>query len=649
MHLLGMANNEVSSQFLFDIRRKYPNDPTREVYEAAKSTDVDLLNEVLRQMNDSERTSALETKTASNWYGPFDHLQDFFPPLIVVAKKGNVECVSVLLSYKADINCRGDVLSFSLSSPERKQNCTPLMIASCNRHENVVNFLVQHGANMDLQDTDGDTALHYAVRGDALEIAHKLMSLGASQLYNKQRLTPLLLASNNCDGRNQCMTAMVELLINRPECTKEQRIDALELHGASLVTQLFGHAHTEEGFQYMKRGMEERFQDPSHPVLKKPMEPVEGYQNRKESQTLEELVQIEDDDDAITMESLIIRERILGKDNLELLRPIRDVAHIYEESGRFDICIGLHRRAMEIGQYCNQSVNCYVFQIIRLLYTMIHNNFSPRQKVILEVIQQTALECKKLVEEINFIGEKERKCEDVSMKEFREYKDRLHSLGCFLLRLLQILAKVELREKDKNLCIPVLLQKLKPCLRLQNDHGNTLLHLATESLKRFEFYSTYGRSRRRAPFEFPCAKTIKLLLNAGLNVDAFNNNGDTPLHIAVTFKPRDDDDDEDVGDLDDDDDGDDDDDYYYYRDEHVKIQLLTDMLNVLLDGGAHHDFVNNDGKTAMDMAETDEARRILSERKSVQLKCITARAVKKLGLPYLGVVPKTLEKFISMH
>jgi len=67
------------------------------------------------------------------------------------------------------------------------------------------------------------------------------------------------------------------------------------------------------------------------------------------------------------MESLIIRERILGKDNLELLRPIREVAFMYETLGRFDICIGLHRHAMEIDQYCNQSVNLDIYDIIRVL------------------------------------------------------------------------------------------------------------------------------------------------------------------------------------------------------------------------------------------------------------------------------------------
>lgn len=42
-----------------------------------------------------------------------------------------------------------------------------------------------------------------------------------------------------------------------------------------------------------------------------------------------------------------------------------------------------------------------------------------------------------------------------------------------------------------------------------------------------------------------------------------------------------------------------------------EIHLFTNLLEVLLDGGAHQDFVNHHGKTAMDLAKTDEARSIL--------------------------------------
>ena len=145
----------------------------------------------------------------------------------------------------------------------------------------------------------------------------------------------------------------------------------------------------------------------------------------------------------------------------------------------------------------------------------------------------------------------------------------------------------------------------------RDDQGNTLLHLAVN-------YETPHKYLPR--FEFPCVKTFKVLLEAGISVNAINNNGDTPLHRAVTFRPS-----------------------------GGKFHLLTDMLKVLLDAGAHHDFVNNDSKTPTEMARTDEARWILSERKTLELKCIAARAVKKFGLPYKGVVPQTVEMYISMH
>jgi len=175
-----------------------------------------------------------------------------------------------------------------------------------------------------------------------------------------------------------------------------------------------------------------------------------------------------------------------------------------------------------------------------------------------------------------------------------------------ILRLLQIFAEVELCEEDKNSSIPIVLCKFVNFVNLRNCDGNTLLHLAGEVDSQYTQQQNMlhrGRRLNQPPFGFPCVETVKFLLKMGINGNAINNDGDTPLHKAVTFKP--------CG---------------------SETHLLTEMLEVLLDGGAHHDFVNNDGKTAMDMAQTDEARWILSERKTLELKCIAAKAVKKFGL-----------------
>ena len=164
-------------------------------------------------------------------------------------------------------------------------------------------------------------------------------------------------------------------------------------------------------------------------------------------------------------------------------------------------------------------------------------------------------------------------------------------------------------EDETYLNVLVLLRKLlRHNPRRYMYHNGTLLHAGTHSTENI------------ITDIFPSADTVKLLLKAGFNIHAIDENGNTPLHGAASLEPRDD-----------------------------LIHLLTEIMKALVDGGAHHDFVNNDGKTPMDMAKTDVARMILSEKRKLELKCISARAVKKFGIPYLGVVPKTLEKYISMH
>lgn len=103
--------------------------------------------------------------------------------------------------------------------------------------------------------------------------------------------------------------------------------------------------------------MEERLSDPFNPMLKQQMEPIEAYQNRKDSQTLEELALVKGDKKAMIMESLVVKERILGRNNEKLLKSIRCAAN-YFGCHQFSLCIGLYRHAMKIAQCCNQSATC---------------------------------------------------------------------------------------------------------------------------------------------------------------------------------------------------------------------------------------------------------------------------------------------------
>ena len=79
---------------------------------------------------------------------------------------------------------------------------------------------------------------------------------------------------------------------------------------------------------------------------------------------------------------------------------------------------------------------------------------------------------------------------------------------------------------------------------------------------------------------------MKLILHAGCDVNVDNTEGNTPLHLAVMFKPAD----------------------------PKEVVILSEMLLLLLDVGADPNVANKNGQTALDSCETDAARRILLEK-----------------------------------
>ena len=381
------------------------SDSVTKVYEAARDGSSDLAD-LLKRLKTEQRKTAFETKTKDGSY--------FVTPLIIAARNGHLNSVKILLKYGADIEVRvtlkiGDIVvegctplwaaaftghldvvklliernadvdgrTSTGSTPLRaaaheghldivrclvesgadvnarsQYKGTPIMAACDYGHLSIISYLINKGAFVDLQDTDGKTALYGAIERSHLEVVSQLLALGASQLPNNQGLTPLFLA---CDKGS---IEIVEYLINRPECTKEQRIDALELLGATIAN--YKSRDINKAFSYMKRGMEMRYEDLAHPLLKKKMEPVEAYQNRKESQTLEELALLEGDDHAIGMEGLIIRERILGPDNPAILYDISLRGAVLADSEEYELCFGLWKRAMEKAMNNDVSIIKYL-------------------------------------------------------------------------------------------------------------------------------------------------------------------------------------------------------------------------------------------------------------------------------------------------
>ena len=476
-------------------------------------------------------------------------------PLRVAAHEGHLDVVRCLVESGADVNARNDYES------------TPLMAACYYGHVSVVTYLIDKGAFMDLQYKEsGNTALHDAVKRGYLEMVSQLLSLGASQLPNNQGLTPLLHA---CDLRS---IEMVEYLINRPECTKEQRIDALELLGATIANDKFG--DSEKAFSYMKRGMEMRYEDPAHPLLKKKMEPVEAYQNRKESQTLEELALLEGDDHAIGMEGLIIRERILGSDNLAILYEIRYRGAVLADSEEYELCFGLWKRAMEKATNNDVSIIKHLESYTGVFVEMVQKRKPLRPNFIEDAFALLVAASEKRTEKLQEGHESE------------EQEETLY----YALYLLMIYTKVKIQNANMTDFLQRFLR-----LNLSCSDGNTLLHLAA-------WHETpIKEDNVRSVCKLPCVETMKLILHAGCDVNAVNTEGNTPIHLAVTFKPS----------------------------LPEEVVILSEMLLLLLDMGADPELENKNGQTPLDSCETDEAQRILSEKRGLSGMDVDFRNVKK--------------------
>ena len=495
-------------------------------------------------------------------------------PLRAAAFKGHLGIVRCLVENGADVNAR------------KNFNDTLLMVACYKGHLDVASYLVKHGANMNLQDHHGRSCLHYASERGHVQLVCELLALGAKQIQALDRLTPLLEACDDCN------IEMVECFINRPECSKEQRIDALELLGATIANNSKAY-DIEKAFSFMKRGMEERYEDPSCPLLKKKMEPVEAYQNRTESQTLEELSLLEGDDHAIQMEGLMIRERILGTDNTILRYPIRYRGAVLADCKKYELCIGLWTRAMEIALNCNVQITMDLESFTDVIAEMVQSGHSLSSQTIENIFEKLIDGKRKLSEKLK-PGELE-----------EEQKNEAQETLLFnALYLLVMYTKVQVSSEMKNGNMIDLLQRFL-CLEPRTRDGNTLLHLAV-------WHKTPVRRDTiaywRGVCELPCVEAMKLILHAGCDVNSVNAQGNTPLHLAVTFVPG-----------------------------PEQVDILKEMLELLLDLGADTKLVDKNGQTVMDCCETDEARGILSAKGGPGAMNIEARKVRKVSFvtPYI--------------
>ncbi|XP_016115722.1 protein fem-1 homolog C-like [Sinocyclocheilus grahami] len=169
-----------------------------------------------------------------------------------------------------------------------------------------------------------------------------LLKYGSTMEKDGYGMTPMLSAS--VTGH----TNIVDFLTQHPQTGRTERINALELLGATFVDKkrdLLG------ALKYWKRAMDLRHSDPNHVLLKdEPKQLVPAYDYSKEVNTFEELDSLIADPDDMRMQALLIRERILGPSHPDTSYYIRYRGAVYADSGNFERCIKLWKYALDMQQ-----------------------------------------------------------------------------------------------------------------------------------------------------------------------------------------------------------------------------------------------------------------------------------------------------------
>ncbi|XP_039277205.1 protein fem-1 homolog B [Nilaparvata lugens] len=505
-------------------------------------------------------------------------------PLRAACFEGYLDVVKYLTEHGADLTIANIY------------NNTCLMIAAFKGNRDIVSYLLEKGVDPDEKDYCGETAMHFAAECGHINIVRELLQYNAEITKNKYGMTPLLTAADRTKENLVCF------LVDRPEVSLREKIDALELLGASYANNSRNYS-LELSHHYLVKTMELRYLDDENPILKPEVEPIHAYDNWQESQTLQQLESIRSNSEALHMESLVIRERILGQCNPEVPHSVIYRGAVFADNARFDRCLDLWLHALHLCQINHASVYKDLLRFGQVFCQMVHLGVDISFYYIEKVLEAAALELERNKEKLL----------TCTSNEEAQLREEMEKNVISALYVLVISSKLNNDYcKDDDFKLRKLVFKLNR-LQVTSRIGQTLLHLCVNPDTPVDEFHTNDVCR------FPCSDTAKLLIQCGANVNAMDDEGNTPLHVIVR--------------------------------EHFSSDFIAlhKIVNSLVEAGAHIDVVNVKGKTAFEVATSGFAKNVIRMHTKINLICMAAKVIQQNRVPYYGQVPQHLEEYIDLH
>ncbi|GJQ75780.1 hypothetical protein Trydic_g17851 [Trypoxylus dichotomus] len=553
---------------------------------------------------------------------PDDRSVHSVTPLWCAAVSGKLPVIEYLVEHGADINAVSDTGS------------TPVRSACFMTHLEIVQYLVAHGADINRPNFNGGTCLINSVQSAQLckfLLKHRA-DVNARDIQNKTALhyaiqehrleTTQLLLEHNADynakskyGDDALQTACLkgavvifEYLIRTINYSKERLANAHELLGSTFLDE---HNDLYTALKHWKIAQTIR-ETVEGVIPKRPiMPPREAFQFQREFTTMSELENIMADLDSIRIQSLLIAERILGPYHKDTVFRLMFRGASYADMMRYQRCIDLWRRALEIRVEKDSilySDTCFTAQaLVRFMvdYNEKHIPSDDNENTFVQRFEDSVATFRILTTDIAVARE--------LLMVRPQYKRQLENFDKILkciTHLIYLMLQTSKTKDQRHLVVELVanLIRINPKSAINDD---TLLHMCVSKLNTIR--SGYFMDEEPIVI-FPDKQVIQFLLNLGAKVNARNESKCTPLHVAT-----------------------------------VPYNCNNWLVPLLLEYGAHIDQPNSSRECPADKVNENPFCLDIRLVNYISLKCLCARTVIKHKIPYVYQLPRTLEDFIHLH
>lgn len=387
-------------------------------------------------------------------------------PLLAACLSGNYEIVQFLVSRGAKLEVVNDT------------GTTCLMVASAKGDVYLVRYFLHSGLDVNQKNKRGNAAIHLAFEGSNENVVELLLEYGADiNSTNDVGLTALKIAA--CFGH----TKTVSKLLARCNVSLSERIDALELIGSWIID---GEDDTQTAIAYWQMADKLR---------------REYRLKVHDSIDFDKL----NDIDQIRLQSLSIRDRIIGSKHRINLYFLMKRADFYKKHHRFDQSLPCLTKALHSQPASDGLLNPKIVECFRLFAILLRKLGTVSSDIVTDVYVKLTQE---LVTALTF---------STSLNKIQA--KAYDNLSVMTLHLLRYIVKTD--HCDLNMfrikCATYQLQKLRELrpIRIGLLSMSVLLDMKLWDLK-----------------------VVKLLLECGANVGQRDEDGNTPLHYAVVTSTK---------------------------------------------------------------------------------------------------------------